>query len=139
MVVSFINYELRVNFEPRSKTEVSALHYLTDQYFKDRPAGSLGNFPDLPIVEEENLEDPAANPEEGDDPNNPEENKDGEPVVPLADQLKNEKKTIKPEKFKIQDEPMDGEGPELKDTGVEVVSGKVPTPEELLAEEVKAK
>jgi hypothetical protein len=34
---------------------------------------------------------------------------------------------------------MDGEGPELKDTGVEVVSGKVPTPEELLAEEVKAK
>lgn len=59
MLISFINYELRVNFEPRSKTEVNALHYLTDQYFKERPAGALGNFPDLPIQPEEDLVDPA--------------------------------------------------------------------------------
>ena len=128
MCISFINYELRVNFEPRSKTEVNALHYLTDQYFKERTVGSLGYMADLPLPTEQKDE---------------EENKmvdpDPEELARKA-ALKNEKKVIKPNKITLEDnDHMEGDGPELADTGKEVQAGKVSSPEELLAEEIKEK
>ena len=42
MLISFVNYELKVKFEGRTQHEINALSNKAQAYFKDRKPGSLG-------------------------------------------------------------------------------------------------
>lgn len=42
MLLSFVNYELRVKLEPRTQQEVNALAHKAEEFFKARKPGTLG-------------------------------------------------------------------------------------------------
>ena len=42
MIISFVNYELKVKFEERTQHEINALKTKADDYFKNRKIGNLG-------------------------------------------------------------------------------------------------
>lgn len=54
MLISFVNYELKVKFEGRTQHEINALSNKAQEYFKDRKPGSLGYQGEV-IMEELNM------------------------------------------------------------------------------------
>ena len=59
MLISFVNYELKVKFEGRTQHEINALSNKAQEYFKDRKPGSLGYQGEV-IMEELNRTDQPA-------------------------------------------------------------------------------
>jgi hypothetical protein len=51
MIISFVNYELKVKLESRTQHEINALANKAQDFFKERKAGSLGYVGEV-IVEE---------------------------------------------------------------------------------------
>lgn len=82
MLISFVNYELKVKFEGRTQHEINSLSNKAQEYFKDRKPGSLGYQGEV-IMEELN--------------------KVSQPPSKAADPPKKEDKPVK--KVQIEDPP----------------------------------